>query len=337
MDMSEFATQAARSVASRIGSPPGEIRDISDDPLPRIFRQWYGLFQTEIAGERYVLLVPRGGEKIPARRVVRHMEIAADWCEALPVLATPRMTEERAKKLMHGNARFVTPSRHIHLPEIATVLGAFDPPREPESHVRQSDAFSAEAQAMVLLHVFGRLPERTALEVLAGTLRIGTASVKAAAGELVAAGLCRRDGETVEFLLHGRELFDAAAGTLASPVLKTEHFVGRKPRDLPLAGDAALCAATMLLQLDVAAYAFHGHAFEAKAYGSVACDEEDADFRIEHWAYPPDLIGSGDAVDPLSLHIIFRDNPDERVSIAADELLEAVFQNPNAACEHPHP
>ncbi len=336
---SELAALAAQTVANQIGSLPGQVTSVGGDvQVPGIFRVWYDMYAADIADERFVFMVPEESKRTIARRVIRQMEIVAEKAGAIPVLATERMTEERARRLIAGGICFVTPSRHLHMPGIVTALGAFDPPRAPEEIDRPPGVFGAVAQAMVLLHVLGRIPEhQPTLETIGRRLRTAVGAVADAAVELAAVGLCRCDGEVVDFILHGRELFDAAAGRFASPVLRIEHFVGRQPGNLPFAGDAGLCAGTMLAQEDVPTYAVHGEEFPSRAYGAVACDEEDADFHIEHWAYPTNLLGNADVVDPLSLNIVFRENFDDRVSIAADEILEEFFGNScrDDGCPHP--
>lgn len=47
-----------------------------------------------------------------------------------------------------------------------------------------------------------------------------------------------------------------------------------------------------------------------------------AGVEVETWAYDPGALTRGDVVDKLSLYLSLRDHPDERVGIAAAELLE---------------
>lgn len=46
--------------------------------------------------------------------------------------------------------------------------------------------------------------------------------------------------------------------------------------------------------------------------------------RAKVWRYDPDTTARQDEiVDPISLHLQFRDHPDERLAITAHELLQA--------------
>ena len=54
------------------------------------------------------------------------------------------------------------------------------------------------------------------------------------------------------------------------------------------------------------------------------CPEEDAPVLLELWKYPPNIIGD-DAVDSLSLYLTLRNDPDERVQIALDEMMKGLL------------
>ena len=54
-------------------------------------------------------------------------------------------------------------------------------------------------------------------------------------------------------------------------------------------------------------------------------DGATADALLEVWRYDPRSLGDDRIVDPLSLYAQFWDHPDERIAIAADELLQDVL------------
>jgi len=47
-----------------------------------------------------------------------------------------------------------------------------------------------------------------------------------------------------------------------------------------------------------------------------------ADGTLATWKYDPQVLARNQIVDPLSLYAPFRDDADERLSMAADRLLE---------------
>ena len=50
--------------------------------------------------------------------------------------------------------------------------------------------------------------------------------------------------------------------------------------------------------------------------------EEEADIAVEVWRYDPAILSDTTVVDSLSLYAQFHNHPDERISAAADTLLE---------------
>ncbi len=52
--------------------------------------------------------------------------------------------------------------------------------------------------------------------------------------------------------------------------------------------------------------------------------DEDAQAIVEVWAYSPKSLATGAAVDPLSLFLCFRDDSDERIQAALEQLVEEI-------------
>lgn len=52
--------------------------------------------------------------------------------------------------------------------------------------------------------------------------------------------------------------------------------------------------------------------------------DEDAQAIVEVWAYSPKSLATGATVDPLSLFLCFRDDPDERIQAALEQLVEEI-------------
>ena len=48
--------------------------------------------------------------------------------------------------------------------------------------------------------------------------------------------------------------------------------------------------------------------------------------KIEVWKYPPYLFGTNSSVDPISLALSLRDEKDERIEGAVEEILEQLWR-----------
>ena len=51
-----------------------------------------------------------------------------------------------------------------------------------------------------------------------------------------------------------------------------------------------------------------------------------AQVKVELWKYDPDILSGKNAVDPLSLAMSLKDEPDERIEEAVDILLNKVLE-----------
>ena len=66
------------------------------------------------------------------------------------------------------------------------------------------------------------------------------------------------------------------------------------------------------------------YAVEAKEFNKLGikpeCPIEDAPLLLELWNYAPAIIG-GDSIDPFSLYLTLKDDPDDRVQIALETMI----------------
>ena len=93
---------------------------------------------------------------------------------------------------------------------------------------------------------------------------------------------------------------------------------------LKRAGESALAELTDLSPppLDTFAVAASDWKKTADHDGLFETDRDNADGIVETWAYDPAGLSGTHVVDRLSLYAQFRDHRDERVSLAAERLLE---------------
>ena len=57
---------------------------------------------------------------------------------------------------------------------------------------------------------------------------------------------------------------------------------------------------------------------------SFETDRDQASHIVETWSYDPAALSTARTVDPLSLYAQFHDHRDERVSMAAERLLDGM-------------
>jgi hypothetical protein len=192
------------------------------------------------------------------------------------------------------------------------------------------DKLSPVAQ-VVLFHYLLRLdPDAQTPSALAHRLHYSAMSIGRAFDELTASQLAETKWvgheRRVVFRLFGRELFNSVQGLLRSPVRKTRNFRVFSLPNLMLSGESALARLTDLATPSTLTYAVsaaHWRVFEKQSNLGIA-EAGDSEFAIETWAYDPAALSKGVIVDRLSLYTEFMHHRDERVTAAAEKLLEQI-------------
>jgi hypothetical protein len=329
------ARRAARELARTQRMPLAGFRCFDTSHLPGYIRGAFEMVEAVIGGRTYVLFTPVADATLSARQIDIWTRKACEKLEAHPVLAAEHMTRRMAEKLTELHVSFVMPGRHFSVRGIGRTMGArFDAPRPEESLPKAAGTLGAYAQAILLLQILRNDPEPRFPSDYARTLSITQMTALKAANELADAGFCHRERngtpQPLEFHQSGRDLFDTALPVLASPVSHVGYLAGSaRERVRPNSGEWALAQRSMLVEPQVPTYAAHRSwplPSIASWAGMTICNAEDADLRVERWRYPPDALSSDGLADPLSLFLMFRDHPDERVDICAREMLEEFWE-----------
>ena len=286
----------------------------------------YGICDGRIAGRRCVFLVTKDHSARPSD-IAKHVGLVRTALDAIVVFVAPSLSRHNRARLIRHGVPFVVPGNQLYIPDLAIDLREHFRARRQ----RRVGSLSPAAQA-VLFHRLYRLDEAaTTPSRLATGLRYSAMSIGRALDELVDTGLAHteRKGKErhIQFKAEGRPLFEAARELLRSPV-RTEKFVSnmRDVGALKHAGETALAELTLLSRprLDTFAVAASDWRETADDYGLFETDRDEAACIVETWAYDPAGLSGTTIVDALSLYAQFRDHRDERVSGAAERLLEEV-------------
>ena len=324
---------------------PVRLKPLEQAPgLPAFLDRMYRLLEGPLAGRRCVFLATVGDTSTPAD-IAKHVALVRSAVDAVVVFVAPSLSAYNRSRLIGRGVPFVVPGRQLYIPDLAMDLRE----RFGARPQRSANRLSPAAQA-VLFHRLLRLDsDATTPSLIAPRLRYSAMSIGRAFDDLVNAGLAdaekRGKERHIRFTDERRQLFDAAHDLLRSPV-RAEKFVrgghidrnghidrdGNMVRDrginapLKHAGESALAQLTDLSPPLLNAFAVAAGDWKAvaKEREFVETDREDAARIVETWAYDPAGLSDARTVDPLSLYAQFREHRDERISLAADQLLRRV-------------
>jgi len=179
------------------------------------------------------------------------------------------------------------------------------------------------AQMLLFSFIYGKnVP--LYLNTMPEKLGFSAMTISRAADQLVATGLVEayKDGvnRVLTSQLAPQELFEQAQLYLINPIRKTMYvdkaFV---QKDFFLSGLSALAETTMLNPPEIPVYG------TTKELALMVSFIDDGKCAVEIWRYDPTILSGGKAVDPLSLAVQLAKNYDERVQLAAEELLKKVW------------
>ena len=306
---------------------PARVAAIDGAPsLPSFLSRKYSLLEGRIAGRRCIFLATADNAATPSD-IAKHVALVRPAVDAIVIFVAPWLSTHNRSRLVERGVPFVVPGKQLYIPDLAMDLRErFRTPKP-----RRAAGLSPAAQA-VLFHRLLRLDEiATTPSAIATQLRYSAMSIGRAFDDLVGAGLAQteRHGKErrIRFEAEGRRLFDASRDLLRNPV-RTEKFLRDAHAAPPLkhAGESALAEFTSLSPPPLPAFAVAVADWKmvAQTYALVETDQEQAAQVIETWSYDPAALTATHAVDPLSLYAQFRDHHDERVSMAAERLLDGM-------------
>ncbi|MBC8327283.1 MAG: hypothetical protein H8E31_00880 [Planctomycetes bacterium] len=229
---------------------------------------------------------------------------------------------------MAAHVPFIVPGRQLYLPMLWIDL------RESFDAAPQTAGpwLGWSAQLVLLRHLLRGDVEDRPLVGVAGDCGYSAMTLSKARRELIAAGLAVKGAgkrpKPLCFAAPPAELWERALPLLRSPVAKVHPVARLAPGLHPQsAGTTALADQTALAPDPLPTAALSLPAFRRGLTDrtlTLAPGWDEAALRIEAWKYDPQRLSEGGAVDPLSLYLCLRLDPDERVQAALEGLVATV-------------
>ena len=292
--------------------------------LPYLLQSNYSFFVATIAAQKFLLMCDQ--QKIPLTPLAirKHCNLVCEHWNDPVVYAVKSMASYHRIRLIQHQTPFIIPDRQLYLPFLGMAFSEAD-----KKSNREFSELGTPAQLLILCVLNKQIDAPLTLEGVSSRFDYSQMTVSRAFDELEYFSLARR---VVQKGGKRKHLVFAAIGQAfweqALPLLKTplRRIVGLEslPNGLPvcIAGINALAQKTMLSEQPQAEYATSIKAFNALRNVEVL-PKSSAPILLQLWIYSPALFGN-DTVDPLSLYLSLRKDPDERVQIALDELVKGI-------------
>jgi hypothetical protein len=294
--------------------------------LPVYLAGAFLIHEVHLFGRSIAMAMPKASEKPNLAQLAKERELLSTKLGKDVALVLSQLESYERRRRVQKKVPFIVPGRQMFLPMLFVDLRESFPTR-----AAQKDALSWVAQVVLLRHLLRADITGRPLAEVADALAYSAMAITQAVEELVALELGQktREGRTriIRFDHAPKILWHKALPHMRSPVKKqywVHKFNVRKVR-LFHAGMTALSeAATIASSPKPILAAASKDIRRAMKEGLIQTSplEEDAAIQLQAWAYAPASLSEGRSVDPLSLYLSTKDDPDERVQMAIDQLME---------------
>lgn len=284
----------------------------------------YRIRRVTLDGKEAVFLYPKT-ELESVSVLKKHIDRIQRTEGAPAVLVPERLTYRQKEYLLRSHISFIVEGKQIYLPFLAVYLQ-----ERCDSEKLSSEVMLPSAQLLLLYYIYhggGRLLTSEASR----ELELTPTSISRASRQLEDMGLIRTEKRGVhKIICSGKtpeELFYAARDYLINPVKRTIYVPKSKiDKKLLISGYHALSEYSFLNPSAVCCLVADSvTAWENLSSRKLQSPEEQ--YAVELWRYDPQKLSEGVCVDRISLALALREERDERVEEAVDEMLMQVWRD----------
>ena len=288
--------------------------------LPLFLRANYQFYRAEIESSSCILIEPES-TLVSVTTLRKHIAQVELFAQLPVVLVFDRISESRRGALIKYKIPFIVRGKMSYLPFIGTYM-------LPGERLQPVNHFLLATQ-ITFFYCLYISAQRVPQAVLSDWLPFSAMTMSRVAKQLVESKLFRRHKEGLRVILRRTDepniLFERAQSFLRSPV----HSVGYADRteltpDFFLAGESALSEYSWLNPPSCDIYAVYRRDCPIELQEELV--DEERQVRVELWRYAPHILSRDGCVDPLSLALSLRENTDERVDQAIEEMLDDVWE-----------
>ena len=300
--------------------------DVEFKHLPNFIVTRYRLQMASMNGKKVIFLYPK--TELDQIAVLKKHIARIQKNENKPIVLVLNKLGFRQKEyLIRERIPFIVEGKQIYLPFMALYLQErCDAERKPREVILPS------AQMLLLHFIYGGGQELSTSQA-AKDLELTPTSISRASKQLEEMGLLHIKKEGVQRILQSEDspkiLFQKAGDKLLNPIKRTvyipKEFVGT---DLLESGYSALAECSMLNAPNVKCYATE-RISQWKDVMTNSLQDSQEQVAVEMWRYDPRKMSTRNTVDELSLALALREDADERIEEAVEEMLNELWRKIN--------
>ena len=293
--------------------------------FPFFLQNRYSIYQVKIIDDFYLLIVNESEEIETPASIYKNMLIFREKTGMEVIYVNERISSYDRRRLVDHKVSFVMPGNQLYLP-----LTGIDFHEHFRKERSLSITFKPSTQAAVLCALYENHIAAITPKESAHRLNYTPMTMTRAFDELELSNLAKVKSKGKErvltFMESKKELWTLAVPFLKSPT-KRSVFVEANlyfEESLPKAGLMALSEYSMLAAPNRKTYAVSRDEWKLLKQNNKIIElpkTEIEAIELEIWNYSPTLFSGDGLIDRLSLYLSLKDEQDERVELALDELL----------------
>lgn len=304
--------------------------------LPMYMHELYRLYKAELFHLDFILAEPKQQDEFSILQMDRHFEFLGQKRNKKVILVLPKLESYLRKRLIEKGINFIVPGKQLFLPDLFIDLreSYSRPPKKKQETLLPSTQF------LVIYHILSKNKndwqlEGKAFKEVATKLGYTAMAISKIAEELKYHEIIQVVGEkekSIRFRLERSELWhDLERRNLwTSPVSKRIYTDVKPEQPFLLYSNAyALPEYTDMNPVMQKYYAIEKKDFSGLQKNNLLVNENpyEGNYCLEVWKYNPMplaalLFNDLSVVDPLSLYLSLRENHDERIEMAKEQIIE---------------
>ncbi|MEX0646172.1 MAG: hypothetical protein WEA56_05635 [Balneolaceae bacterium] len=320
-DFKEYIKELTGIEVEELGRPADAI-----DTLPFFIRESYRFTYAELHRHN-VVFVELKSDEMPTPGMLQKQIPKIEAAFGCPViLVFDNMTYYLREKLAHARISFIVPGEYLFIPFMFISLN-----EQKGIKKIKTEKYSPSTQCIFIYHLWKEPIDGMNFKEVAEMFFYTPRTIGRSARELADSGVCEILGSKakyLEFKTDRWEVWNIAKTYMQSPIKKRLWTSGfRPPYEGKVCDMEALSFYSNLSGGGGMAYAFFQDNYKrlVREYNLENDMYHEGDIRLEAWSYDPELLAKDQYVDPFSLYMSLQDNPDERVQIALEEMMERVL------------
>jgi hypothetical protein len=294
--------------------------------LPHYLKLSFQIWSGRLIGTDCLFLFSKDSDDVAVPSLEKQLTALRSKIQYAVVFVFDSLSSRTAQRLVKRRIPFVVIGRQIYLPFLLVKLQL---ERNQPTHQVPRKPLSPAAESLLIGQLLDARFEGMSGAQIAPILKDSAMTASKAIRELVDRRLCK-------FKIVGRKklltfgdrlpLWESAKTTLRNPIQTIAYSKSKPKIHWVYSGISSLSKTSLLSDDRIQTIAVYRRDFRQLAddHASNQSEEEGSSYKVEIWNRKPWLFSQENSIDPISLFLSLRSDPDERVQIELERIMKKI-------------